>query len=321
VAKYYFFPRELAKRQPRLTAIGWRLEAGVIRSLMWLLGRLPLARATALARAVFGAFGPHTQTARRVRRNLTVAFPERSAPERRQLVHEIFGNLGVTLAEIAQLDRIWAERAQRMDFVAAPEIEFLRHPGRPAVLVSAHVSAYTLTNFVAGAYNFPLTTVYLPESNPYVRDLILRLYSALPVAMKPRDSSMRSLIGELTHGRTVGLASDVRLDSGELLPFFGHDMAANTVPARLALRYRCELVPARAERLPGGRYRITLYAPVRPEDSSVSEAEQARNMTLQLNRHYEAWIRANPGEWMCLARRWSKDIERVAEQAVLQKPS
>jgi Kdo2-lipid IVA lauroyltransferase/acyltransferase len=321
VAKYYFFPRELAKRQPRLIGLGWRLEAALIRSLMWLLARLPLERAAALARAVFGTLGPFTQTARRVRRNLTVAFPERNAQERQQLVREIFGNLGVTLAELAQLDRIWAEWPQRVEIVVSPDVEFLRHAGRPAVLVSAHVSAYTLTNFVAGVYDFPLTTVYLPESNPYIRDLILRLYSALPVQMKPRDSSMRTLIGELAHGRTVGLASDVRLDSGEPLPFFGHDMAANTVPARLALRYRCELVPARAERLPGGRFRITIYAPIRPEDPSASEAEQARNMTVQLMRHYESWIRANPGEWMCLARRWSKDIERAAEQAVLQKPS
>ena len=74
------------------------------------------------------------------------------------------------------------------------------------------------------------------------------------------------LMGELSHGATIGLGSDVRLDAGEMIPFFGHDMPTNTVPARLALRFDCELVPARAERLPGGRYRITLYPPVRPDD-------------------------------------------------------
>ena len=66
-------------------------------------------------------------------------------------------------------------------------------------------------------------------------------------------------MGELSHGRTIGLGSDVRLDSGEMIPMFGHDMPTNTVPARLALRFECEFVPARAERLPGGRYRITLH--------------------------------------------------------------
>jgi len=321
LAKYYFFPREFAKRSPRLVGFGWWIEASVIRSVMWLLRHLPLQFATRIARVLFATFGPHTQVARRVRRNLVVAFPERSDAQRRQLVREIFGNLGVTLAEIAQLDRIWADRQRRIEFVAAPEIEFLREKGRPAVLVTAHVSAYTLTNFVAGNYGFPLTMLYLPESNPYVRDMILRLYRALPVDLQSRDNSMRTLLGALANGHTVGLACDVRLDVGESLPFFGHDMSANTVPARLALRYGCELVATRAERLPGGRYRITMLPPVRPADPTASEGEQARNMTQQLIGIFENWIRAAPGEWMCLARRWPKEVEQAAEQALRQRPA
>ena len=132
---------------------------------------------------------------------------------------------------------------------------------------------------------------------------------------------MRALIGALSHGHAVGLASDVRLDAGEPLPFFGHDMPANTVPARLALRYGCELIATRAERLPGGRFRITMLPPVRAEDPTASDADQARNMTAQLNRTFESWIRATPGEWMCLARRWPKDVEREAERALRQGQS
>jgi KDO2-lipid IV(A) lauroyltransferase len=269
---------------------------------------------------LFAAAGPRTQVAQRVKRNLVVAFPDRSDEQRRRLVREIFGNLGVTLAEIAQLDRIWADRERWFEFVAAPEIEFLREKNRPAVLVTAHVGAYTLTNFVAGHYDFPLTMLYLPESNPYVRDMILRRYRALPVELQSRDKSMRALLTALSHGRTVGLACDVRLDTGELLPFFGHDMTVNTVPARLALRYKCELIATRAERLPGGRFRITMLPPVRPADPTASEAEQARNMTQQLIGIFEDWIRAAPGEWMCLARRWPKDVERAAVQATKAEP-
>ena len=91
-------------------------------------------------------------------------------------------------------------------------------------------------------------------------------------------------------------------------------MSTNTVPARLALRFDCELVPTRAERLPGGRFRITLYPPVRPDDPNASAAAQARDMTTKLNALFEDWIRATPGEWLCLARRWPKDVERAAEE-------
>ena len=45
---------------------------------------------------------------------------------------------------------------------------------------------------------------------------------------------MRALIAALSKGEAVGLGSDVRLDSGELIPFFGQPMPTNIVPARLA---------------------------------------------------------------------------------------
>jgi KDO2-lipid IV(A) lauroyltransferase len=321
LAKYYFFPREFAKRRPQLIGLGWRLEALVIRCVIWVMRHQPIESSTRLARALFATFGPFTQVARRVRRNLVVAFPERSESQHRRLVREIFGNLGVTLAELAQLDRIWADRERRFEFVAAPEIEFLREKNRPAVLVTAHVGAYTLTSFVAANYEFPLTMLYLPESNPHVRDLVLRLYRALPVDLQSRNNSVRTLLTALAHGRAVGLACDGKRDAGEPVPFFGHVMLANTVPARLALRYGCELIATRAERLSGGRYRITMLPPIRPADPTATEADQARNMTQQLNGIFENWIRATPGEWMCLARRWPKDVEREAEQALQQKPA
>ncbi len=201
---------------------------------------------------------------------------------------------------------------------ASPEIRFLRESGKPAVLVTAHIGPWTLTNFVAGHHGFPLTIVYAPESNPYVHDMMLRLRGALPVELLARDNSMRVLIGELSRGATIGLGSDVRLDSGEMIPFFGRDMPTNTVPARLALRFDCELVPARAERLPGGRYRITLYPPVRADNPEAAAPVQAANMTAQLNVLFEQWIREAPGEWLCLARRWPKDVERAAELAARQ---
>jgi KDO2-lipid IV(A) lauroyltransferase len=323
VAKYYFFSRTLAKRRPELNRIVWRIEAWAIGAFVGLLRVLSLERAMRLAYRVFAFIGPRSSKRGRMRvqRNLEVAFPEYSNTQRDQVTRDIFGHVGVALAEIAKLSTIWNDRERRIEFVAAPELRFLREQGRPAVLVTGHIGPWTLTNFVAGHYEFPLSIVYAAESNPFLRDLMLKMRSALPVKLLDRNNSMRALMGELSRGATVGLGSDVRLDAGELIPFFGHGMETNTVPARLALRYDCELVPTRAERLVDGRFRITMYPPVRPDDATATAAEQATNMTVKLNRHFEEWVRATPGEWLCLARRWPKDVERAAAQSAQQYPS
>jgi Kdo2-lipid IVA lauroyltransferase/acyltransferase len=315
MAKYYFLPRKWAKRHPGFSRFGWRIEGWLIGAALKVFRVVPLSISTALARLLFRNIGPWTSVRKPVDENLLVAFPDRPAAERHRWMREIFGNVGVAVAELTQLERIWRDRAARLEFVAAPEVQFLRRRGTAAVLVTAHVGPWTLTNFVAGEYGFPLTIVYAPESNPFVHDMIRDLRSTLPVKLISRDNSMRTLMGELANGATVGLASDVRFDDGEMIPFFGHDMATNTVPARLALRYGCELVPIRAERLPGQRFRVTVCAPVRPRESAAGTAEQARDMIAQLNTLFEGWIRDTPDEWMCLARRWPKRIPAVSPGA------
>ena len=322
MAKYYFFPRKLAKRRPELNRIGWRIEAWVIGALVGLFRMLPLERATRFAHGLFAVTGSRSSKKRvRVLRNLRIAFPDKSPGELKRLMRDVFGHVGVALAEIAQLGKIWQERDARLEFVVAPEIRFLRDRGRPAVLVTAHIGPWTLTNFVAGKFGFPLSIVYAPESNPYVQDMMLRLRGELPVKLLARDNSMRTLMKELSDGAAIGLGSDVRLDAGEMIPFFGHDMPTNTVPARLALRFGCELIPTRAQRLPGGRFLITMYAPVQPDDPAASAAAQAANMTAKLNTQFEQWIRETPGEWLCLARRWPKEVERAAEQLARPRAS
>jgi KDO2-lipid IV(A) lauroyltransferase len=293
MAKYYFLPREWAKRHPGISRFGWRLEAWLIGAALQLFSVLPLAVATKIAGFWFRSFGPLTSISKRVVENLDIAFPDAPAPQRKRWLKEVFGNLGIAIAELTQLDKIWRDRSSRLEFVAEPG----------------------LTNFIAGEYGFPLTIVYAPESNPFVRDMVCELRSALPAKQIERDNSMRALMGELARGATVGLGSDVRLDGGEMIPFFGHDMATNTVPARLALRYHCPFVPVRAERLPGERFRITTCTPVRARDPNASASEQARDMTMQLNALFEDWIRSAPGQWMCLARRWPKRQRSVAQPA------
>jgi len=319
MAKYYFLRGRLLERSQFLRRVGWRIEALAIRLFFLALGSLSPERASRVAYRAFASIGPRTAKRERVRRNLMTAFPELAPADIERRIRAIFGHLGVAVAELVQLPRLWLEREQRFEFVVEPGVTFL-DTRRPAVLVTAHVGAWSLSNFIAAKYDIPLTIVYAPESNPYVHDMIYALRSALPVRLMKRDNAMRELIRELTEGRSVGLASDVRLDTGEPIPFFGKDMLTNTVPARLALRYDCELVPVRVERLPGVRFRITICSPIGPRDPGASTAEKAREMTAQLNRIFEDWIRATPGEWMCLARRWPKAVERAAAGVVVPQP-
>jgi len=199
-----------------------------------------------------------------------------------------------------------------MEFVADPAIQGLREPGTPMVLVTAHVGAWQLGNLAGPHYGFQITSLYALESNPYFARMMFELRQRLLCRWLPSHGAIRALIGELRAGHAVGLAVDTRAEQGEPVPFFGHPALTNTVPARLALKQGCELVPIRVERLPGTRFRVRMEAPVVPHSADATPEQQALDMTAQLNARFEQWIRETPGEWMCLARRWPKDLDKAA---------
>jgi KDO2-lipid IV(A) lauroyltransferase len=76
------------------------------------------------------------------------------------------------------------------------------------------------------------------------------------------------------------------------------------MPARLAQKFHCDLVPVQVERLQDARYRVTFHPPVRPTDTSVDETAQAINMIQQVHRQFEDWIRQQPQDWFCSKRLW-----------------
>jgi KDO2-lipid IV(A) lauroyltransferase len=76
-------------------------------------------------------------------------------------------------------------------------------------------------------------------------------------------------------------------------------------PARLAHRFGCPILPARAKQLRDGRYRI-IYSPLLRPNVALPADEDILQTTARLMRIFESWIRATPEQWNYLKRRWPK---------------
>ncbi len=306
MSKHYLIPRQLSATFPALQRVAWRLEDGFFGACFWSLRHMPPTLAARVAKQLFAVIGPLSAKDATVRDNLAVAFPEHNTAQIKHMTKGVFGHLGIAVVELALLERLWQERDQRIEFVAQDAAKPLLQGDRAVVFVTAHVGAWQLCNLIAPRYGLSLTTVYAPETNPFLDDRLLRLRKAFQCQLTPRDGSMRVLMRQLGASRTIGLAVDTRLDSGDLVPFFGVNAPTNSAPARLALRYDCALTPVRVQRLPGMRFRVTVCAPIQAADNTASVDAKALQMTGELNLLFESWIRATPTEWMCLKRRWPR---------------
>jgi KDO2-lipid IV(A) lauroyltransferase len=293
---------------PALDRAMWWLEAALPRALWWLSRFLPTDAASALGGFVGGMVGPHLRKQQMILRNLEIALPQLDDRARRKISRQIWAEAGRAIAEFALLDRICGpEAAERLEIVLRHDLGPAGTGERPAMFVTAHLSNSELAVAAATRNGVPLSIVSTPQSNPFVQASLARFRSVLGCRYLPSRGGLRQLIREVADGRSLGWITDQRHDRGELLPFFGVTAATATMPALLALRLDCDLVPARVERLCGCRFRITTYEPLSPAGlEHLPQPEAARELTRRLNALFEQWIAERPGQWLCFKRRWAK---------------
>jgi lauroyl/myristoyl acyltransferase len=306
MAKYYLLPKEMMDRLPVLKHPAWLLEAAVFHLLYGAARLMSVGMAGRVFGALLGTLGARNPNKQRpVRRNLAVILPEADEAERARLARTIFRNTGLAAAELFLLDRIWRGRDRYLEFRLHPEAEAAIRGKQAIVFATAHVGAWQVTNLVGRAYDLSISVLYAPDRNPWMNRFFLARRRHFGGPLVPSTGGARDMIRELAAGRSVGAAFDTRIDEGEMVPFFGVPCLTNTLPALLALR-GYPLIPIRAVRLPGPRYRIEVLAPLAPADPDAPRKDQVLELTARLNGVFEDWIREDPGQWLCLKRRWPK---------------
>ena len=287
-----------------------RLEALAL-SLLWMGCRLlgPERASVAGARLIGLLSPPGGKTMRRLRRNLRIALPDQDDATIDHVAGQSLANLGRAIAEYPHLRHIAGPELPGFIEFAADIPEAALTPDRPpAIYVGVHQANWEILSSIAAPLGKPMTIVVSTLTNPYVHRLIGQARPDVWVEQSEKDQATRQLIRCLQEGRSVGLLADQRFEGGEVIPFFGHLAKTAVVPARLAIKFGCDLVPTRIERSGKAGFKITTFKAIRPDASLANDHERAIDMMCRVNRHFEAWIREKPGEWMCMKRRWDKQV-------------
>ena len=119
--------------------LGWRLETLGYDLVSALVRALPLDAASGLGGAIVGFLGPLTGKHRIVRRNLELAFPEKTPTEREAIAREFWRKIGRTFAEFPVMDRIISTPG-RVQVVDLDRLEAMVGGRSPVVLFSGHLS-------------------------------------------------------------------------------------------------------------------------------------------------------------------------------------
>jgi KDO2-lipid IV(A) lauroyltransferase len=299
--------RKLAREHRLLQRLLWRLDYVLIWLVAWLARRLPIDAASRFGARVGAWVGPKMKRKSAIfRANLALAFPELNDSELERLVAQAWGQAGRVLAEYPHLETILKDDDRLIIEIREP-FATCADPTKPAVVVSAHQSNWEVVCSAMAKMGIPNASLYSPPTNPLLDRLLLESRQALNCQLLPRDNSARLLMRALKDGRTAGMVMDRRVEDGEPIKFFGHDKDSTILPAKLALKNDCDLVPAQVVRLKDAHYKVIFHPPVRPRNPGADETAQAIDMIQQLHLQFEQWIRQHPADWFCPKRLWPKN--------------
>lgn len=281
------------------------LQAIVIYAAYGLCRLMPIEWASAFGSFLLRRIGARMSVDRVARHNLQQAFPEMTAHEIDEIVLGMWDNLGRGVGEYAHLDRIDSTESDgRIEVVGREILETLRDDGQPGILVAGHLGNWECAALVTSQFGLAVAPIYRSSANPWLDRLLHKVRSGVvdEVLFKGREGARRAL-AILKAGGHIGVMIDQKLNTGFAVPFFGRPAMTAPMPAQLALRLKCPLVPVRFERLPGVRFRVTFCKPLALPDSGDKDANTLALMT-EINHILETWIRERPEQWFWVHRRW-----------------
>jgi len=267
-------------------------------------GLLPLDWASAIGGALARTIGPRLAISKRARLNIRRALPELADHEIAKTIAQMWDNLGRVAAEYPHLRQIRVfEPGGRVETHGFEHMDRAVAAGRRMIIFSGHIANWEIGMLAAVQYGAEVAQIYRAANNPLIDRMITRFRSIGGELIPKGTVAARRAIAVLRRGAHVTMLADQKMNDGIPVPFFGRPAMTASALAALALRFDCDVLPARVERLGGARFRLTVFPPLPLPRSGDHRADVATLMT-RVNQALEGWIRDRPQEWFWVHRRW-----------------
>jgi KDO2-lipid IV(A) lauroyltransferase len=296
---------DLASPAPRKLRLSERIEGAAAIALMALFAALPIDVASAIGGGLARSIGPRLGITKRARSNLERAMPELSPPERERVVAKMWDNLGRVIAEYPHIGRIKCfVPGTRLEVTGTEHVDVARSRDKPIIFIGGHYGNWEAPGIAAAQYGMPMTLVYRAPNNPIVAALMERVRGTFSGSVIPKGAQgARQLIQALREKATIGILIDQKMNDGIAVPFFGRDAWTASGIVELAARHDCTILMARATRLGGAHFRLSVSPAIEIARTGDRHGD-TRTTLIRINQELERWIREDPGQWFWLHKRW-----------------
>ena len=285
-------------------------EDRALRAVIWLALRLPVrARLRQIGWLVSRIIGPLLGWQARVFANLEHVWPDTSDAQKRQIARECMDNVARAFLENYDVPELLARgeafgaRGPGLDAIAQAHRE-----GRPVLLITGHFGSIECARCALVAQGYEVGGLARPMANPFFNThYVQNMRDICEPIFEQGRSGTKGLIKHMRAGGMAVLLFDIYDSSGVPIDFLGKPAPTVTSIADIALKTGALVVPF------FGRRHADRYGFDAIFEDPIAHGEPVQMMREATDR-LEARIKADPGQWMWIHRRW-----KPRKQAKIQR--
>ena len=258
--------------------------------------------------SLLGKFiGPLFRSKDVTKQNIKNAFVAIDIKKETEIINNMWSNIGRTFAEYIFLKdfRLNKTNFDHIKIKGTNYLEEIKKNNETVVFFSAHLANFELMAMELDKFGIKCAAIYRPLNNFFLNPLMeyLRMKYICPNQIPKGRKGMREIISKIKDGYSIALMVDQRVSEGSRTLFFNKPAHTTTIPAQLALKYNCKLVPISLERKEGTNFEMTIHKPYKIQKTG-NDDEDTKNITLQINQIMEKIIIENPTQWIWSHNRW-----------------
>ena len=266
-----------------------------------------LKNASSLGSIIGKLAGPLFRSKDITKQNIKTGLGELDKKKETEIINGMWSNIGRTFAEYVFLKDFKFNKTN-FDHIKINGINYLNYikkNNESVIFYSAHFANFELMAMELDKFGIKCAAIYRPLNNFFLNPLMeyLRMKYICPNQIPKGRVGMREVISKVKDGYSIALMVDQRVGEGPRVPFFNKPAHTTTIPAQLALKYNCKLVPIFLERKENTNFEMTVHEPYKIQKTGNND-EDVKNITLKINQIIEKMIVKNPTQWIWSHNRW-----------------
>lgn len=248
---------------------------------------------------IFIKFGKFFKSQRIIMQNLERINKNLSNNNKEKVIEKMWSNYGKTFIEYVHLN-YFRKNSNHIEIVNKDIIKDLVKNNKKAIFISGHFANYELMSMELTKLNLKLATIYRPLNNIFLNPFMVNLRKKFVCKnqIKKGLNGVKHSLNYMKKNYSIALMVDQRLSEGVRLPFFNELASTTSLPAQLAIKFKCDIIPIYISRKDDDRFKMEIMKPIKINSNKKDE------ITKQINEVLEKLIIRDPSQWILTHNRW-----------------